>query len=93
MTPKQFAIVLDEWSTKGGALPESIPHDYAITTAEEANAVCRALPSNHIYAVGSIKTPALDKLLAFLQSVETQVCVRQVRALPDSGRHAANNAD
>jgi hypothetical protein len=60
MTPKQFVIVLDEWSAKGGALPESIPHDYAITTAEEANAVCRALASNHIYAVDSIKTPALD---------------------------------
>jgi AICAR transformylase/IMP cyclohydrolase PurH len=51
MTPKQFVIVLDEWSAKGGALPESIPHDYAITTAEEANAVCRALSSNHVYAV------------------------------------------
>jgi hypothetical protein len=49
------------------------PHDYAITTAEEVNAVCRALSSNHIYAVDSIKTPALDNLLVFLQSVETPV--------------------
>jgi hypothetical protein len=73
VTPKQFAIVLEEWSAKGGAPPESIPHDYAITTAEEVNAVCRALSSNHIYAVDSIKTPALDNLLVFLQSVETPV--------------------
>jgi hypothetical protein len=71
MTPKEFVTVLDEWTIKGGALPEGIPHDYVITTVDEATAVCRALSSGHIYAISSIGLPALHGLLAFFQSVET----------------------
>jgi hypothetical protein len=70
MTPK-VVTVLDEWITKGGALPEGIPHDYVITTVDEANANCRALSSGLIYAINSIRLPALHGLLAFLQSAET----------------------
>jgi hypothetical protein len=60
MTPKELVTVLDEWITKGGALPEGIPHDYVITTVDEANAVCRALSSGNIYAINSIRLRTPD---------------------------------
>ena len=72
MTPKEFVTVLDEWSANGGIFSEGISHDYVITTEEEANAVCRALSSGHMYAIDSSKLPTLHRLLAFFQSVKTK---------------------
>jgi hypothetical protein len=72
MTPEEFVRVLDEWCVKGGTFPEEIPRRYDVTTAGEAEAVCRALVSNHIYAVNSIKTPAFFNLAAYFQGVEAK---------------------
>jgi hypothetical protein len=65
MTPREFVGILDEWGAAGGAFPQPIAYDYAITTAAEAEAVCRALATPHIYAVGGLEVPALNKLVAF----------------------------
>jgi len=70
MRPKKFVSVLDAWSAKGGEFPDSIPHRHKITTGAEAEAVCRALCSAHIYAPNSIGTPALLDLAAFFQLAE-----------------------
>jgi hypothetical protein len=72
MTPREFVGILDEWGAAGGAFPKPIAHDYAITTAPEAAAVCRALATPRIFAAGGLETPALNKLVAFFQSAETK---------------------
>src|SRR5262249_51370947 len=72
MTPKEFVTVLDEWSANGGIFSEGVSHDYVITTAEEANAVCRALSTGHMCAIDGSKLPTLHRLLAFFQSVKTK---------------------
>ncbi len=70
MTPEEFVHVLEEWSTVGGSFPRFAAHD--IATAAEAEAVCNALASPHVYAVNGIEMPALFDLAAFFQSVEAR---------------------
>jgi hypothetical protein len=70
MPPKKFVGVLDRWVADGGAFPEIISGGHRITTAAEAEAVCRALCSKHIYTPNSIQTPALFDLAAYFQNVE-----------------------
>jgi hypothetical protein len=70
MTSKEFVATLDAWSAAGGRFPDSVRS--RITTREEAEAVCRALLSKHIYVLNSIKTPALHSLVAFFNFAETK---------------------
>jgi hypothetical protein len=87
MTPQEFVDVIDAWSAAGGAFPKHIAHDHEINTVAETEAVCRALASSHIYAVGDLERPALDHLIAFFQSAETKEAADAFRqqGLPCSG--------
>lgn len=77
MTPKKFVAGLDAWSAEGGEFLDSVPDRHRITTPAEAEAVCRALDSEH--AVNCIETPAFHDLAAFFQSVETEAAAEVFR--------------
>ena len=79
MTPTEFVAVLDAWSAKGGRFPDISSRPYRITTADEAEAVCRALLSKHIYAVNSIQSPALHDLVAFFNFAKTKAATHVLR--------------
>ena len=85
MTPKEFVTVLDEGRANGGALSEDIPHDYAITTAEEVNTICRVLSSPHVRdrQHQATRTAPPSGILSVCRSVGSQCLPRQRAAAPE----------
>jgi hypothetical protein len=69
MRSEKFVSALDAWSVKGGAFPGDRAR--GVSTTAEAEAVCRALCSKHIYTPNCIQSPALHDLAAFFQYVES----------------------
>jgi hypothetical protein len=78
MAPDKFIALVDAWIAKGGQFHD--PDKYAITTAAEVDAICRALDSQHIFAANSIHTPAFFYLTAYLHHAKTKVAVDAFRA-------------
>ena len=62
MTPDEFIAALDKWSANGGAVSVA---EHEITTAEEAEAVFRALRSKHILAAGPFPGAPLKRVAGF----------------------------
>lgn len=80
MTSNELVAILNEWSATGGNLLDSLPTHHSVTTAQEADAICRALGSAHIYqTINSIQTPALHSLAALCQSIESEEAARILR--------------
>jgi hypothetical protein len=68
MRPNEFIKIVDDWVAAGGEFPRIAPHD--VTTVAEAQAVCRAAASRHIYDAGQFGSLALSELLNWFQAVE-----------------------
>ena len=69
MTPEQFVATLDEWTARGGEFPDHAFDRHYLTTADEANAVVRALTDGDLnYSAGKLPTPNLHDVVALLQN-------------------------
>jgi hypothetical protein len=77
MIPQAFIDHLDRWTKEGGRLPLVGPHD--LTTVAEAQALCRAVASPHVYMPNQFGAPALFDLMGFFQASETQEATRHLR--------------
>lgn len=80
LTPEQFIAALDGWSASGGSFPEDIPLEHVVATADEAQAVCRALRSAHVQTTDSIGVPALHNLAAYFQSAQSPATAKVLKA-------------
>jgi hypothetical protein len=70
MDAGEFIKTLDSWTTTGGPFPRVPPHD--LTTVAEAEALCRAVASAHIYAPNEFGTLALFDLMSCFQANESR---------------------
>jgi hypothetical protein len=70
MDAGDFIRTVDNWTANGGPFPEIGEHD--LTTAAEAEALCRAVASPHIYTPGEFGTLALFDLMDCFQASESR---------------------
>jgi hypothetical protein len=77
MTPQDFIDCLDGWTRNGGPFPRIGPHE--LTRVAEAQALCRATASPHIYTAGDYGRLALFDLMDFFQASETRESTYHLR--------------
>jgi hypothetical protein len=70
MDAAEFVRTLDNWTERGGPFPRPRQHD--LTTAAEAEALCRAVASPHIYTRGEFGPSALFDLMECFQASESR---------------------
>ncbi len=68
MDRTEFIALIDGWRSNGGRWPD-IDQKYRLTTAAEAEAVCRALDSSRLYDADAFGEPVLFRLMTLFQSV------------------------
>src|SRR5580692_1122892 len=66
----EFIRTLDNWTTTGGPFPRLPPHD--LTTVAEAEVLCRAVASAHIYTPNEFGTLAPFDLMSCFQASESR---------------------